>query len=84
MVEEPEDNEELVHLITKSGFTIVPLQTIIDALAEMEKYIQRETGLSEEKLEEYLKKVENIVGREEAMTLELDEIVSWIRAIRGY
>jgi len=84
MVEEPEDNEELVHLITQSGFTIVPLQTIIDALAEMEKYIQKETGLSEEELEEYLKKVENVVGREEAMTLELDEIVSWIRAIRGY
>jgi phytoene/squalene synthetase len=83
MVEEPEDSEELVHLITQSGFTIVPLQTIIDALADMEKYIQMETGLSQEDLEKYLKRVENVVGKEEAIKLELDEIVSWIRAIRG-
>lgn len=76
------DGDELVHLITESGFTIVPMQTIIDALSEMEQYLKDQAGISQEELEEYLQKIQNLIGLEESYKLELDEILSWIKAFQ--
>lgn len=78
--ESPEDM--LVTILTKSGFRIVPIQTVVDALSQMEEYIRDQTGLSQEELESYLEKIENLVGREEAFKMELDDIVAWIEAMR--
>lgn len=78
----PEDT--LVTILTKSGFKIVPLQAVVDALAQMEQYICEQLGLTQEELDPYLEKIEALVGREETFRLELDEIVGWIRAFRGY
>lgn len=80
--EDPDDT--LVEIITASGFSIVPLQAVIDALAEMEAYICMEADVAEEELDGYVNRIEELLGREEAMSLSLDEIVSWIRAIRGH
>lgn len=81
--EEDSPDDELVHIITESGFTIVPIQTIIDALAQMEQYLKDEAGITQEELESYLEKIEQLVGREEAYRLELDEILSWIKAFQN-
>ena len=80
---EESSNDELVHIITESGFTIVPIQTIIDALAQMEQYLREQAGITQEELEGYLEKIEQLVGREEAYKLELDEILSWIKAFQN-
>ena len=80
--EESLDGDELVHLITESGFTIVPMKTIIDALSEMEQYLRDQAGISQKELEEYLQKIQNLVGLEESYKLELDEILSWIKAFQ--
>ena len=80
--EESLDGDELVHLITESGFTIVPMKTIIDALSEMEQYLKDQAGISQEELEEYLQKIQNLIGLEESYKLELDEILSWIKAFQ--
>ena len=83
MSEEQEGEEDvLIEILTASGFHIVPLKTVIDALAEMESYIKEQVGISQEELEEYLKRIEELVGKEEALKLELDEIISWIRAFQ--
>ena len=79
--EKPED--KLIELITESGFTVVPIQTVIDALAEMENYLKEQAGITQTELDEYLRKIENLVGREEAFKLELDDILSWIRAFQA-
>lgn len=81
--EERPDEEELTRLLSSSGFTIVPIQTIIDALAQMEQYLKDEAGITQEELESYLEKIQELVGEEEAMQLELDEILSWIKAFQG-
>jgi hypothetical protein len=73
----------LAEILEASGFQIVPLQTVVDALAAMEEYLRDQTGISQEELEEYLKRIEDLVGRQEAFRLELDEIVSWIRAFQS-
>lgn len=80
--ENPLDNNELVHLITESGFTIVPMQTIIDALAQMEQYLKDEAGISQEELDNYLQRLQDLIGVEESYKLELDEILSWIKAFQ--
>lgn len=79
---EPED--QLIMFITESGFKLISMQTIIDALAAMEEYIMDEAGVEHEELEQYLDRIENLVGREEAMTMDVDDVVSWIKAVRGH
>lgn len=77
-----DEQSELVHIITESGFTIVPIQTVIDALAKMEQYLREEAGITQEELEVYLQKIEDLVGKEECFKLELDDILSWIKAFQ--
>ena len=84
MNEELDPEDTILMFINSSGFAVVPVQAIVDALAEMENQIMQETGLSREELEDYLKKVEELVGKQEALHLQIDEIVGWIRAIRGF
>lgn len=76
------DKDELVHIITESGFTIVPIQTIIDALAEMEQYLKDEAEIDQEQLDTYLQKIEDLIGKEESYKLSLEEILSWIKAFK--
>ena len=83
-MEEDQEDDILISFLTDAGFKIVPFQAIIDALAEMENYIKEQTGLSQEELDQTLERLEELVGKEEAMELGLDDIVSWIRAIRGF
>jgi hypothetical protein len=84
MWEEDFNSEDpLLLFITQSGFNVVPVQAVIDALAEMEEYIMDQTGLNQEELDVYMKRIEELLGKEEAMHLQLDEIVSWVKAVRG-
>ena len=81
---DPEELENrLVEILQESGFTVVPMQTIIDALAEMENYLKEQAGISQEELEVFLQKIENLIGREESFKLDLDEILAWIRAFQA-
>ncbi len=77
------DDTDLADFLEASGFKIVPIQAVIDALAEMERYLKEQAGISQEELEALLVQIETLVGREEAMRLELDEILGWIRAIKN-
>ena len=79
---EPEDY--LLMFITESGFKVLPAQAIIDALSEMEQSLKDQLNVSQKELDQYLDKLENLVGKEEALHLSLDEIVSWIKALRGF
>jgi hypothetical protein len=75
-------DETLEELLEASGFVIVPVQTIIDALAAMEAYLREQTGLDQDELDAYLLQIEELLGHEETCGLELDEIVAWIRALQ--
>lgn len=86
MDQNPEDqnlDDQILMFITESGFKVVPFQAIIDALAQMEDYIKLETGLDQKELDFYLDKLENLVGKEEAMSMEVDDIIKWIKAFRS-
>lgn len=75
-------DDQLLMFITESGFRVVPVQAIIDALAQMESYIKEETGVSQEQLDHILERVENLVGKEEAMNMEVEEIIGWVNAFK--
>lgn len=83
-IEENDSAESLIAIITESGFTVVSVQAVIDALAAMEQYICDEIGIEHSELEPYIEKVQEIVGKEESLSMDLDEIVSWVRAVRGH
>jgi hypothetical protein len=76
-----EPDETLEELLEASGFVIVPVQAIIDALAEMEAYFRDQTGLSQEELDSCLHQIEELLGHEEACSLEPEEIIAWIKAL---
>jgi hypothetical protein len=73
----------LIEILTSSGFQIISLQTVVDALAKMEEYLKEQAGIDQAQLDFYLKKIEELLGREEALNLELDEILSWIRVFQS-
>jgi hypothetical protein len=79
----PEEEDVLIQILSDSGFRIVPLQTIIDALSEMETYLREQAGVSQEELEVLLQQVEDLVGKDEATKMDLDEILGWIRAVKS-
>lgn len=80
---EPEEDDALLEILSASGFSIVPLQAIVDAMAQMEEYLKEESGLDQDELEEVLHQIENLIGKEEALKLDLEEILGWIRALKG-
>ena len=75
-------DETLEEILEASGFIIVPVQAIIDALAAMEEYLREQTGLEQAELDGYLTQIEELLGHEEAMDLEPEEIVAWVKALR--
>jgi uncharacterized protein (UPF0335 family) len=83
MEESKEDKNELIAFLSESGFKLVSIKTIVDALAEMETYMMKKLGISEIELEYYIKKVEELVGEQEAVELEIDEIINWIETLRS-
>ena len=79
------EKESLIMFITESGFKFIPIQTVVDALSEMEEYMMQKAGVKTyEELESYLNKIKEIVGEKESMELDLEEIISWIKAVRGH
>lgn len=76
-------DDEILMFITESGFKMVPIQTIIDALAAMEDRIKEETNTTQEELDNYLERIENLVGKEEALNMEVDDIIRWIKAFKS-
>ena len=83
MEEDESDMDFLVEMLEASGFKVVPIQAIIDLLAEMEEQVRDATGLTQEELDPVLDKIQELVGYEESLTMSLDEIIGWVRAIQG-
>lgn len=80
--EEVDPEDQILMFITESGFKVISLQAVVDALAEMETYIKAQTGTNQEELDFYLGKLEELVGKEEAMGLEVQEIINWINVFK--
>lgn len=75
-------DETLTEILEASGFVLVPVQAVIDALAAMESYLREQTGLDQAELDACLFQIEELLGHQEACSLELDEIIAWIRALQ--
>ena len=79
-----DSTEQLLTVIEQSGFRIVSMQAVIDALAVMEDHLRKVTGISQVELDQLLDRLEVLVGKDEAMKMDLDEIADWIRAFKGH
>lgn len=77
-----DENDPLLAIISQSGFKIVSMQAVIDALSVMEKFLMDATGTDQKELDLLLDKLETLVGKEEAMKMDLDEIVNWIKTFQ--
>ena len=81
---EDDSTAQLLTVIEQSGFRIVSMQAVIDALAVMEDHLMRVTGVGQADLTLILDRLELLVGKDEAMKMDLDEIADWIRAFKGH
>lgn len=79
---EEDSTEQLLTVIEQSGFKIVSMQAVIDALAGMEDHLRKVTGISQVELDQLLDRLEVLVGKDEAMKMDLDEIANWIRTFK--
>lgn len=62
-------------------FENVPQEILLQAYWAMTQYLCENTGLNPEALSEAMIKVEDLVGEEEFLRMELDEVISWIKAL---
>ncbi len=79
---EDDSTAQLLRVIEQSGFKIISMQAVIDALAVMEDYLKKSTGVDQDELNAILDRLEALVGKDEAMRMDLDEIVNWIKTFQ--
>lgn len=82
---DPHDSRVFDHIsemIEESGFTILPVDAIMNLLAQMELYVSEQAGVPVEDIDGYINQIEELVGSEEAMYMDLDEIVAWVRVFK--
>ena len=83
----PEENEKkdpIKKILEEAGFVVLPLEQIQAILEEMESQIMHETDINNrEELEFYLNKLEELVGEEEAQTLDLEQVIKWLKALKS-
>jgi hypothetical protein len=75
------EDDEMDSLFKDLGFKLVPIESLIQAYEAMTEYLCFHTGLDRQSLSEPLKKLYDLLGEEECYKLELDEIVSWVKAL---
>lgn len=63
-----------------SGFSVVSINALYEALNKMEDYLMYHTGLNKQELSDKLVRLQNLVGEEESNELELEDIVKWLKA----
>jgi len=78
-----EEDSVLKDAMRNSGFETVPIKELYNTLDKMEHYMMAKTGLNRSELSFYLDKLKTLVGEEEALALNLDDIVSWVKAFRS-
>lgn len=75
--------DHITEMVEESGFTILPADVIMNLLAQMELYVSKQTGVPIEDIDRYIEQLNNLVGSEEAMYMDLDEIVAWVRVLKS-
>ena len=71
----------LARILEDSGFTVVPVQALIDALAQMEEYVKERTGVDQEELDRCMQRIDDLLGPD-TMNMELDEVVRWVNVLK--
>lgn len=75
-------DEDFEDILGDLGFEVVPVEILMQAYEAMIEYLSVNTGLDRENLSEALTKLENLIGEEECYKLELEDIVSWVKAFQ--
>jgi hypothetical protein len=76
----PEEDSILQDAMHNSGFSVVSINALHEALIKMEEYLMYHTGLNKQELSDKLVRLQNLVGEEESNELELEDIVKWLKA----
>jgi hypothetical protein len=75
-----EDDSILKDAMQNSGFSVVSINALYEALNKMEDYLMYHTGLNKQELSDKLVRLQDLVGEEESNELELEDIVKWLKA----
>jgi hypothetical protein len=76
----PEEDSILQDAMHNSGFSVVSINALHEALTKMEEYLMYHTGLNKQELSDKLVRLQDLVGEEESNELELEDIVKWLKA----
>jgi hypothetical protein len=76
----PEEDSILQDAMQNSGFSVVSINALYEALNKMEDYLMYHTGLNKQELSDKLVRLQDLVGEEESNELELEDIVKWLKA----
>lgn len=81
--EEFEDRDFLTEALEAVGYQVIDLESLQAILDEMGRQIMHETNIeTEEELDFYLNKIEELLGSEEAQKLDINQVIRWVRTLK--
>lgn len=81
--EESFDRDFLTEALENSGYTVIDLESLQAVIDAMERQIMHETNIdTQEELEFYLNKIEELLGSEEAQKLDINQVIGWVKTLK--
>lgn len=81
--EDFEDRDFLTEALEAAGYEVIDLESLQAVLDEMERQIMHETDIdTQEELEFYLNKIEELLGLEEAQKLDVNQVIKWVKTLK--
>ena len=82
-MDEHDHDDILQRYLDEEGLALVPVDFLHQLMVLMELYILEETGVSKEELAPIVDRLEELLGEDGMMDLSLDEIIGWVRTLKG-
>lgn len=77
------DRDFLTEALENSGYTVIDMDSLQAILDAMERQIMHESNIdTQEELEFYLNKIEELLGSEEAQKLDINQVIGWVKTLK--
>ena len=81
--EENDHDDILQRYLDEEGLALVPIDFLHQLMILMELYILEQTGVTKEELAPIVDRLEELLGEDGMMDLSLDEIIGWVKTLKG-
>ena len=83
MEDQYRDDDALERYLQEENLALVPLDFMRELMVLMEEHVIRETGVSKDKLDEIVMRLEELIGEDGMMDLSMEGLVGWVNTLKN-